>query len=257
MGKALDEFNARLAGIKSDISFVAAAARFRPYCYGSLDANVDPEIRTLAQNFANIKDSTTEGIYGALAIRLAASLERYQRSMLQESLSEIAAKAGIFSKIPKKLASRNVTLTGRLLAYSENPRDHLKVDVSELIKNLASCAGDTRAFALNLQAFSATVSGVSDESIEQCLAILEITDFWDSIFNDSKLQQLLEARRTPDAKKSGIQKMKDLSRWRNNWAHGGDDEASLTEDELVRMSIFIGRLVEVVDAMVKTRLRRR
>ena len=49
-------------------------------------------------------------------------------------------------------------------------------------------------------------------------------------------------------------RLKKLSRWRNNWAHGGDEEVSLTFRELREQLEFLAVFGKVLDATVSSKI---
>jgi hypothetical protein len=255
MAQALDEFTARVANLRRDVNFISLAANFRPQVYRVLDREAEPEAIDLAERFADVKDSEVSAIYGPLVVRLSAIIERYLRALIEECVSAWAIKAGSSERVPATLANRNIVLTGRLLASSDQPRDHLKLDVPTLIKNLASCSGSRRDFVLNREAFSTLIIGITPETVEASLKAVKVGDCWDAICADPDLKRSLQKTRTVDAAKATKLRLKELSRWRNNWAHGGDEEISLTDQELLDACDFATYFVKALDTVVTTRIR--
>jgi hypothetical protein len=150
--------------------------------------------------------------------------------------------------------NRNLILTGRILANIENPRDHLTFNIEGLIVNLATCKSGNSSFSLNPQAFSATVSGVNPTAIDKALENIEVTECWDSVGSDSKLEQMLGTKGTRATGVQAGERLKELSRWRNHLAHGGD-EIVVSEAQLRDAIEFVALFSATLDAAVKKHLR--
>jgi len=101
------------------------------------------------------------------------------------------------------------------------------------------------------------VVGVSPEVIESGLKLVRITNWWHAVASDKDLQRHLHCTRTSDAVKKAEAKLKELSRWRNNWAHGGDDEVSLTITELMEAVEFVGLFSKALDRAVTKQIQTR
>jgi hypothetical protein len=202
----------------------------------------------------NAKEARPEGVYGPLLVRLMAVFERYLRLLIVEGVEYRSSAAKKFDDLPQKLVNRNLILTGRILANLENPRDYLSFNIEALILNLASCKAGSNSFRLNPQAFSATVMGVNPAAIDRALESIEVNECWDTIGGDLKLETLLG---TKGARATGLQsaeRLKELSRWRNHLAHGGD-EIAITESQLRDAIAFVWAFTASLDVAVKKQLK--
>jgi hypothetical protein len=229
---ALDELHARVAELRADLTFVALASQLRPRIGAVVQWQAAGDILALLKQFMNEKSSRPEGIYGPLLVGLLAAFERYLRMLVRQCVEHWASRAATYDKLSEKLSRRNLILTGRLLAAIETLPDHLTVDVESVVANLASCKRGSSSFRLNTQAFTATVTGMSPGVIERALEFADVPDCWDIVGANTALVKILG---TKGARATGVEaqeRLKELWRWRNHLAHGGDDEITISETSL-------------------------
>jgi hypothetical protein len=255
MAGHLEELNTRISELKADLAFVALAAQLRPRMGEVVQWQATGDALQLAQQFMNAKSSRPEGLYGPLLIRLLAAFERYLRMLIIQAVERQAAEVRTFDDLPKTLSNRNVVLTGRLLAAIDAPREHLTVDTDLLVANLASCRRGSGAFHLNAQAFSATVTGVGPTAIEKALENLDVKDWWDGVGGNATLADLLGTKGARATGDRAREKLKGLWRWRNNLAHGGDEEIAVSESDLRGAIDFVACFSSALDTVVKRKLK--
>lgn len=254
MSSPLEDLRIRLGELRDDLAFVTTASQLRPRLAEALQWGGPTGTVQLAQRFMNAKEARPEGIYGPLLIRLMASFERYLRLLIVESLEHHASTAKTFDELPRKLTNRNLILTGRILANLETPRDYLSFNVEELIANLASCKAGSSSFKLNPHAFSASVIGVNPAAIDKALESIEVDGCWDTIGSDAKLEALLGTKGARTTGSQSAERLKELSRWRNHLAHGGD-EITVNEVQLRDAIDFVWSFTTSLDAAVKKQLK--
>ncbi len=254
MGAALDELNTRIIELKADLTFVALAAQLRPRVGDVVQWAAVGEVLELVKQFMRAKSSRPEGVYGPLLIRLFAAFERYLRMLIIQSVEERASGVRTYDELPEMLSNRNLVLTGRVLAAIDAPRDYLTLNIESLIANLASCKRGSDSFRLNAQAFSATVTGASPGVIEKALENVDVAGWWDGVGGNSSLAKLLGtkgARATGDRARA---RLKELWRWRNHLAHGGDEEITVTESQLREAIDFVDCFSAALDSAVSKQL---
>jgi hypothetical protein len=251
----LDDLRTRITEIEADCEFVALAAKLRPRIGEAIKWDASTDVVSLVRQFMDVKSSRTEGIYGPLLVRLLAAFERFLRRLVAQSVEKRASAVTIFDLLPEHLRKRNLVLTGRVLASVESPRDYLALDSEFLIDNLASCKHGSGTFRLNSQAFSATVTGANPAVIEYALGTIEVKNWWDGVGANTDLQGLLGTKKSRETGVRAREKLDELCKWRNHWAHGGDKEISLTESELRDAISFIARFSAALDGAVKKQLR--
>lgn len=254
MPNPLEELNLAIAELKTDLTFVASAFYLRPRLSEIIDWDRSREAADLAQRFMNVKDARPEGIYGPLLVRLMAAFERYLRLLIGECVALRASTARSFDELPKKLVNRNLILTGRILASMETPRDYISFDLDALVQNLASCKAGSDSFILNAQVFSATVLSVNPIGIDKALESIDVTDCWDSLGSDPKLERVLGTRGARDTGTQAAERLKELSRWRNHVAHGGDGIV-ISFVQLRDAMDFLGVFSVALDVAVKKQIR--
>jgi len=257
MAGPLDELNTRISELKADLAFVALAAQLRPRIGEVVQWQAVGDALELAKQFMNAKSSRPEGLYGPLLIRLLAAFERYLRMLIIQSVEQRAAEVRNFDDLPRILSNRNIVLTGRVLAAIESPRDHMTLDSESLVANLATCKRGSGAFRLNAQAFSATVTGAGPTIIENALKNVDVGDWWDGVGGDSTLAGLLGTKGPRATGDRARERLKELWRWRNNLAHGGDEEIALSESQLHEAIDFVACFSDALDSVVKRKLRGR
>lgn len=250
MGQALDEFNLRLTELRADLRLLESTFELRPRICQVLDFEKRGEVLDLARRFAALAGSQPASFYGPMLVRLVASFERYLRYLIRDTVEDWAKKANTFEALPDGLGGRNLVLSGKAIAYSDSPREHLSIDLVELVDNLATCRQGSKAFKLNSFAFMTQITGVTPEIIEKALGLVQVTHWWSGVGADKALQTQLTCTRTPDTTKKAIERLKELSRWRNNWAHGGDDEVTLTGVEVMDALEFLSAFSKALDTAV-------
>lgn len=250
MSKALDELRIRIQEFESDLDFVSLSARLRPRLGDVMNWAVPSEVTELARNFMDSKSARIESLLSTLLVRLMASLERYIRNVIAETLEAQTKTVVSYDQLNSHIRNRNTALTGILLASIESPRDHLKPHFESLIKNLASCQADNPDYKLNFQAFGAAIVGTAPATIEKGLANIGFKEFWDRLGADKGLQTILETKKARDTGKAAWEKLEDLSRKRNHLAHGGDEETTLTEEQLRGHISFVINFANALDKTV-------
>jgi RiboL-PSP-HEPN len=257
MPTALQEFNARMDDTAADIRFVALAATLRPRLGAAMNWGADADVVATARSFMNEKSSRLDAILSGLLVRAMAALERYFRQLVEDAVNMAAAKAKTYENLPKSFGQRNMLLTGRLLASIDAPREHISFDYQQLIENLASCRAGRTDFRLNGPAFSATVTSASPAVVERALQFVEINDWLDAVAKDVDLQRLLETRKARDTAKRIDERLLELWRWRNQIAHGGDQEIVLSAEALEKVVDFVRAFAAALDREVYARLGKR
>jgi hypothetical protein len=254
MGQAFQEFNLRLIELRNDLSLLESAFELRPRINQVLDFQKRGGVLDLAQKFGETVGSQPASFYGPMLVRLLASFERFLRLLVRETVEEWAKRASRFDQLPEGLAERHVVLSGRILASSDSPREHLDLDLMSIIDNLATCRGSSTSYALNSSVFMALVTGTTPDVIESSLKSARITSWWNAVGADEAVQTQLNVTRTSDATKIAAKRLKELSRWRNNWAHGGDDEVSLTAAEVRSALEFLSAFGKALDNAVSKQI---
>lgn len=178
MPTAISEFEAQVDAVRADLEFVKLAAQLRPRIGSILIWNAKGDGTDIAKQFIKAR-SLPEGVYASLLVRLVATLERYLRNMIAEAVHRRAAKAKSYDEVASTLGSRNLVLTGRLLASLDQPKDYLTLNIEELVENLASCKKGSSAFKLNLLAFSAAMVGVTPTAIEKAMDTVDVSKWLD------------------------------------------------------------------------------
>jgi hypothetical protein len=255
MAGPLDELNTRISELKADLEFVAIAAQLRPRLGAVVHWQAEGHELQLVRQFMGGRASRPEGLYGPLLIRLLAALERYLRMLIIQSVEQRASEAQSFDELPTVLGNRNVVLSGRVLAAAENPRDHLTMDTESLVANLATCRRGNKAFRLNAQAFSATVTGAGPNIVEKALESVDVSNWWDGIGGNLALAKLLGTKGARATGDRARERLKEIWRWRNHLAHGGDEETALSESQLREAVEFVSCFGNALDEVVKKRLR--
>lgn len=257
MAAPLDELKTRIGELKADLGFVTLAAQLRPRIGKVVQWQAAGDAVRLVRQFMDAKSSRPEGLYGPLLIRLLAAFERYLRMLIIQSVEHRAAEVETFDDLPRKLSNRNIVLTGRLLVAIESPRDHLTLDIESLVANLATCKRGSGAFRLNAQAFSATVTGAGPDVIEKGLGNVDVSDWWDDVGGNTTLAGLLGTKGARATGGRARERLKELWRWRNHLAHGGDEEIALSESQLREAVDFVACFSDALDSAVKRQLKGR
>lgn len=250
MGLALKEFETRAEQLRADVQFLERSFEIRPRIFEILNYEGTADMVRMATEFGSTSGADPALFCGPLLVRLIGSFERFLRMTLRDAIEAWSLKAKKFSELPDGIGDRNLVLTGRLLSNIDAPRDHLRIDVISLIDNLVTCRDGGGSYQLNSLAFMDLISGITPEVVEKGLGAVRIPGWDKAVAADGKLQAILGQTRTVDAAKEMRLRLKNLSRWRNNWAHGGDEEVSLTFRELREQLEFLTIFAKALDAVV-------
>jgi hypothetical protein len=252
---ALEELKLRIVEIDADFTFVALATQLRPRVGDAVAWGGAGEVLELVRRFMNAKSSRPEGVYGPLLIRLFATFERYLRNLVMHSVEQRGSRAHTFDELPETLSHRNLVLTGRILASLDSPSDRAAPDIDIMIANLATCKRGSNAFRLNTQAFSAAVTGASPAVIEKMMEYVDISRCWDAVGGNAALAEHLGTKGSRATGGRARERLKELWRWRNHLAHGGDEETAITESQLREAVNFVVSLCSALDGVVAKELR--
>jgi hypothetical protein len=256
MATPLDDLNARVSELKIDLAFVALATQLRPRLLPVVQWDATADVVELARSFMNSKSWRPEGVYGPLLVRLVAEFERYIRMLIAESVQKSVAGVAKYDDLPEHIARRNIALTGKLLAAIEAPRDHLTFEIDSLIANLASCKRGSGSFRLNELAFSAIITGVSPDLVEKALQNVGVAgNLWDGAGLSVALEKQLGTNGPRETGTRARERLKEICRWRNSLAHGGDEDIALSESDLVEAIDFVTCLSGALDQAVRKQLR--
>jgi hypothetical protein len=246
----LNEFNLRLAEFQNDLSFLEHAFELRPRIKQVLDFSKQGAVLELAERFGDLEGNQPESFYGPMLVRLVASFERYLRLLMRDAVEGWAKKAKTFDQLPEGMGDRNLVLSGRLIGNSDSPRDHLYVDLVALVDNLPTCRNGSATYRLNPIVFMDLINGITIDIIEKGLKAIRVNNWQNAIGADKALQAQLNCARTTDATKQMASRLKELSRWRNNWAHGGDNEPSLKNTQIRDTIDFLAAFSKALDLTV-------
>jgi RiboL-PSP-HEPN len=255
MPSPLDELAAQIEELKSDVDFIGLATQLRPRLGSVVQWDAHSEAVELVRRFVKAKANRPEGMFGPLLIRLLAAFERYLRQLVEYVIEERASMAVKYEDLAPNLANRNLVLTGRLLSGLE-VRDHITIDVDLLIENLASCRRGSNKFRLNPQAFCAGITGVSPANIEKALENVAVNGWWDAVGNHNALSKVLGTKGARATGDRAHERLKELSRWRNHLAHGGDGGIAVSETQLLDAIAFVDTFGAALDVAVRNQLRR-
>ncbi len=256
MTAPLGELEATIVALEADFGFVSLAARLRPRIGDVIQWEPTTEVTKLAQSFMNAKESRPEGVYGPLLIRLLGAFERYMRKLVDFVLTQRSAGVADYRQLPDALCNRNIRLTGRALANIDAPRDHLVLDVGALIDNLASCKPGRSDFRLNSQAFTAPIVGAGPGVLEKALASVDIDEWWDAVGRYDPLMRVLGTKGARPTGGRARERLRELWKWRNQLAHGSDEEIAVSETQLRDAIVFLRAFSASLDAVVQERTRR-
>jgi hypothetical protein len=173
------------------------------------------------------------------------------RTTIADVVIRRAEKAKTYDDLAESLGNRNLVLTGRLLSTLDTPRDYLTLNVNEMVDNLASCRRGSSSFKLNALAFSATLAGVNPSVIEKAFDNVDVGKWWDKIGANPKVVALMGTTGTHATGLRVKERLKELARWRNHVAHGGDGQLVISDSELSDAIQFVAVFGEALDAIVQ------
>lgn len=254
MNAAYRELAARLDELEASTSFTAIAATLRPRLGDVLRWEAGGDAIGLAQQFMRATANRPESIYGALLVRAVAGFERFARLLVDDAAKRTAARCKKYSDIKEHVRNRHTVLTGKLLGSIEEPRDYQPVDVRQLAENLASCLSESPSFRINTSAFAAAVYNGSPRAIEKALTNLDIDNWWDAIGGTPKLQKLLGTKGARDTGKAAGKRLDEICKSRNQIAHAGDGDITVSESDLREAIAFVRALAEALSGVLDARL---
>jgi hypothetical protein len=254
MQPVLRELNVRLDEVEANVDFVAISTSLRPWLGSLLNWDVGGDGIGLARRFMEAAGNRPENLYGALLVRALAAFERFARLLVDDAANRMAARAKSFNEIKEQVRSRHTVLTGRLLGSVEEPRDYQTIDVKQLAENLASCTSGSTAFRLNASAFAAVVVNGSPPAIEKALSNLGIDSWWDAVGRAANLRSLLMTKGPRETGKMARKRLEELYKRRNQIAHAGDGDITVSETDLRAAIQFVRALSEALEREVSVRL---
>ena len=95
------------------------------------------------------------------------------------------------------------------------------------------------AFRLNVQAFATTITGVSPAVVEDAMRNVGVSDWWDNIGANARLSAKDGTKGPRETGDQARERLKELCRWRNHLAHGGDEEVSLSDAQVREEADFV------------------
>jgi hypothetical protein len=253
MNAALTELEARLSDVESQLDFVAIAVRLRPRINGVIRWEAGGDEVGLAKQFMNQKGVTIEGIYGGLLVRVLGAFERFVRRCVAENLLRQTALAKQYDLLPEALRDKHLVLTGKLLSSLQTPSDHIVFSPNDLVSRLATCHSGASAFELNSVAFEATVTSASPIVIERALENVGCSNWWDEVGGAENIEDILECHGAGPraAGKLARERLRELWKWRNGIAHGGDSEVVVSEQDLRRHLGFVRCLSHALEVVTR------
>ena len=256
MPSPLDEFSTQVDELQMDLDFVRLAAQLKPRIGSVVQWQATGEALDLVKRFISAEPTRPESVYGPLLVRLMANFERYLRQLVSWAVGECATAVKKYDDLSSTLSIRNLVLTGRLLSTLDSPRDYLAIDVELLLENLVSCRrGFDGAVRLNAQAFCAAVAGVSPDNIEKAFENVGVRDWWDTVGANQALVKVLGTKGPRATGGRCRDVLKELSRLRNQLAHGGDAEVVISESQLRDAITFMSTFSKALNAVVVDEIR--
>lgn len=247
MGVARNELEARLDEVFAAARFSDRAYRLRPRIGNAIRWDGPHQEVELLRAFMVDDVSREQEIFSALLIRAVAAFERFVRRACSEVVQMRAAAATTPGTLPESLRRRNLILSARLISSLDNPREHISFDPRIMIENLAACESDSVPYRLNEVAFSSFLQSPTPEALGRLFDGIGVKDLFERLGGSTALQTLLTVR-GPRATSVRIQeRLGEILRWRNNMAHAGDDERSISLLDLEGVISFIRTLTREVD----------
>lgn len=81
-----------------------------------------------------------------------------------------------------------------------------------------------------------------------------LAEWWDAVGASVKLSELLGTKKARDTGNRVQERLKELCRWRNQLAHGGDEEIALSEAQLIDSIHFVESFSEALSNILHKRL---
>lgn len=165
-----------------------------------------------------------------------------------DARAELATKARALSLDLKK---RNLILSARLLSSLDQPRDHIAFSPSVLVENLAACDKDVIPYQLNAVSFSASLQSPTVEAINKIFSSVGLKDLFERLGRSTGLQRQLRSGGVRATSIRVQERIGEIVRLRNNLAHAGDEERSVTIEEFDYLVDFFRVVAFEIDLAVK------
>jgi HEPN superfamily RiboL-PSP-like protein len=91
--------------------------------------------------------------------------------------------------------------------------------------------------------------------VQKALEAVDLNDCWDSVGRDTDLARNLGTKGTRATGGRAKERLKELWRWRNHLAHGGDEEIALSEAQLRDAIDFIRLLGAALDNAIRRHIK--
>jgi hypothetical protein len=254
MTSALKILDAELEELADDVGFLGVAERLRPRLGGIVNWNGDAEAIQLARDFMGARQFHADAVYGSCLVRLMASVERYLRGLYEHVLDRQRQRSTRFEDLPLVVANSNTRYSGRILASIDEPRDHVAVDVEQLVDNLATCRTGRADFRINSAAFAATIMNTAPATITRLLESAGSDPWWDIVGRDAALATLLSTRGSRATGARAQDRLKDLCKRRNHIAHGSETSSTPSRSELEDALTFVRILMTSLDSAIVSKV---
>ena len=232
MGNARRELEVRLDEIIAASHFMDRAYRLRPRIGQAINWNAPAHELELLRMFMVDDTSRAAEILGALHVRSIAAFERFIRKLCSEIVDAKAQAASDSGNLPTDFKFRHMILSARLLSSLDHPKDYISFNPQIVVERMARCERDSLPYELNAVSFSSSMQSPTVESIEKLLATVGLPAVFETLGRSTSLQTILSTRGTRATSSRVQERLAEVVRWRNNLAHGGDDERTITVEEL-------------------------
>jgi hypothetical protein len=254
MGAALNEFEARLDEASSAAHFMNRAYRLRPRIGSSIRWDGPQQEVELLRSFM-VEDTSREAeILAALLVRTVAAFERYIRKCCIEFVDKRAELASTARSLASDLKQRNLILSAKLLSSLDQPRDHISFSPATIVERLAACEKNSIPYELNGVSFTAFLQSPTVETLDKVFGSIGLKDLFERLGRSTPLQLLCETSGTRATSTRVKERITEIIRLRNNFAHAGDDERTLNIQKLDEMISFLRTVASDIDRAISDRI---
>lgn len=220
MYSTLSEYLSDLNKVKSLLTLTGAVKDFAGISNPEIEA--EDVFLTHAGELHNISKENRANLVvlnGTLLLYASGKFENFVRLTFEELCNNIADKAERYSYLPKEMRESHIRLTAEVIA---NPRKygHGDLGVRSFIKVLSdNLADEAELESINTGCLSITSENMRPKIINDLFKRVGISNVWEKISQQAKLQLFLETHDPAKAKKDAEAYLNKLMDVRNSIAH--------------------------------------
>lgn len=254
--EALREFGLALDELEASLSFLRASSKLRPRLNSLLNWQaIDGDAKRLVSDFLNQKSVELTSQYRGLVVVLSGAFEQLVRRLIHDAISAYNLNAKGFDSLPATIQVQNVLRTGRALAKSSQPLDHVSINYQVFVERLATCKAGAEKFTLNPEVFSYFISSITPGHLEEILGWIDTAVNWDDFGKVGEFEAIFGTHGAKATGKAVAAQLSAFTKLRNTIAHVGTGGVVVTDNDVEGFIRFFRILAVCLEDAIRTRFK--